>query len=272
MIVPRRSGREEHRIRGKIWSRVSRELITKLFGKNKMQAYGGMVNVFTGKRYIIDNKKKRLERMKSRVVAWSKLQPAGGWYCMITLTYDTLKTKYELGKDYEERDITEFIKRLKGLLLRRGVSILGYAWTVELQPSGHVHYHVLLNLDKKIFRFYPDKLGLWKWGDSSFTPANTVGYIVKYASKGVEQVTGEYPPGLRIFAVWIADKFIKKYLVWLFEPLWKKRGRMAGFYDDELKEFGSPDTGWRFVGASDNLGYLDSIMDTALASYDSARC
>ena len=230
-----------------------------------MMKYSGLVNVWSGMRYFVDNKKKRLERMKSRVVAWAKLQPAGGWYCMLTLTYDTLKTKYSSGKDWEARDVTDFIKSLKKEFLRRGVQLWGYAWTVELQPSGHVHYHLLLHLDKKIFRFYPDQLGLWKWGDSSFTPARTVGYIVKYASKGAEDIEGEFPTGLRIFAVWINDRSIAKTLVFLFEPIWKKRARAVGFSEADIREFGPPDLGWRYVASADNLGYLNMLMDSQLA-------
>lgn len=229
-----------------------------------MMKFSGMVNVWTGSRYFVDNKKKRLERMRSRVIAWAKLQPVGGWYCMLVLTYDTMKTKYETGKDWEARDITEFVRLLKRDLAKRGVKLWGYAWTAEIQPSGHVHYNLLLHLNKKIFRFYADKLGLWRWGDTSFTPARTVGYIVKYASKGTDDV-GEFPTGLRIFAVWVAEKEIAKLLILLFEPLWKLRARAAGFSEADIKEFGKPDLGWRYVASADNLEYLNLIMDSSLA-------
>lgn len=226
-----------------------------------MQKFTGMVNVWTGERYYINNRKKRVERMKARVIAWAKMQPAGGWHCMITLTYDTLKTKHRRGKYWEKRDITDFIRRLRVILKSKGVQLWGYAWTGEMQPSGNPHYHVLLHLDKKLFRFHVDKLGLWYWGDTEFTPARTVGYIVKYASKGEDEL-GEFPKGMRIFAIWPADENIARAIKMIFEPVWKKRARMAGFNDDEIKEFGAPDMGWRYVGNAEAVGYLDVLIDT----------
>jgi hypothetical protein len=76
---------------------------------------------------------------------------------------------------------------------------------------------------------------------------------------------GEFPTGLRIFAVWVAEKEIAKLLILLFEPLWKLRARAAGFSEADIKEFGKPDLGWRYVASADNLEYLNLIMDSSLA-------
>jgi hypothetical protein len=222
--------------------------------------YVGMRNMVTGQSWVADNYLKRVERMKTRVRMWAGFLSGSAHLLMITLTYDTKKTKNKMGKDWEVRDITEFIRRLRRYLERRGVKILAYAWVAELQPSGHVHYHLLVRLSKLVYRLYVDELGLWRWGDTSIGKAHGVGYIVKYATKGEAEDLEGFPKGLRLFAVWTGDINQADALRVLCTAPWVLRARASGICEADIKEFGRPRSEWAYVCCGSTREFVEFML------------
>lgn len=153
--------------------------------------------------FEIDAQASRLRRMRTGVLTWarcvSEWTPTTGrrWWCaMVTLTYGPRAT-------WEARHISQTLaclgewarrhKRLRGLRLP-------YTWVLELTQAGVPHYHLLvwLPVGTQLPKF--DRRGWWRHGHTRVEAArNAVGYIAKYASKGVAlTLLGEVPRGARL--------------------------------------------------------------------------
>jgi hypothetical protein len=105
-----------------------------------------------------------------------------------------------------------------------GSNLLAYAWAAELQKRGVVHYHVLLLVKRGTDIPYFDTAGWWPYGHSNITAARSPFYIVSYTKKSNYQKLGDFPKGLRIFAVWISPSILTDNSRWLFRlsalPKW----------------------------------------------------
>lgn len=194
-----------------------------------------ILNKNTGKIFSFDPKKMRVRRMQKRVKSWSdRLSPlldrVGIDYrlVMITLTY-------RVGVDWSAGDIRDFMIRVRGAL---GDNLKGYTWVAELQKRGAVHYHVELLVRKGTNIPIPDKCGWWDKGMSRIETAKSVYYVLSYTGK-YHQKFGEFPKGLRMFAVWIGEGVISDASRWLFRlstvPKWLageiwKDGKFVGLF------------------------------------------
>ena len=132
---------------------------------------------------------------------------------MITLTYAPQH-------NWEKRHITGYLQPLQRHL--KG-SLLAYAWVAELQKRGAVHYHMYCAVEPGTFIPLPDKSDMWPWGMSKIEKGRSVFYISSYTSKKYQK-TGEFPKGLRMYAVWVKDGLLSDYDRWIFRlsayPKW----------------------------------------------------
>lgn len=138
----------------------------------------------------------RLKRLKKSVVTVARLQTEetqhGGrrWRVgMATLTYRP-------GVNFTPKHVTEFLKRVRAWLARRGFECR-YCWVLELTKAGVPHYHVLFWLPRGVTLPKPDKQGWWAHGCTRVEwVTKAVGYLAKYASKGTEGA--KIPAGARL--------------------------------------------------------------------------
>lgn len=150
--------------------------------------------------YRLLNRERRVRRMRRVVIRSAEvsrlgIERSGGRHhaVLITLTYRP-------GVLWTGRHMSAFCACLRVWLDRHGVA-RRYQWVMELQKSGVPHYHLLLWLPKRLQLPKPDKAGWWRHGFSRIERARSaVGYLVKYASKGLgDPSSGEIPAGARLF-------------------------------------------------------------------------
>lgn len=158
-------------------------------------AAAGLVSSKTSDTVTLHRKDSRLRRMKKAVMTVGRLQTEetqqGG--CRYRVGMATLT--YREGVKWEQKHVTDFIKRVREYLRRAG-HVCRYCWVMELTKRGAPHYHVLLWLPKGITLPKPDKRGWWKHGMTRVEwVKKAVGYLAKYTSKGTE---GELPSGARL--------------------------------------------------------------------------
>ena len=152
--------------------------------------------------FIVDPLASRLKKMKKTIVTGARLiqdrlcphgRNSGYRSAMFTLTYAKVE-------DWEPGHIRAFLTIVRNHLSRRGVK-LRYAWTAELQKRGAVHYHCIIWLPRNLKLPMPDKCGWWPHGRTNSKFARkAVGYIAKYASKGLDDDT-ELPKGIRLYGL-----------------------------------------------------------------------
>lgn len=145
--------------------------------------------------FAVDLAEARVKRLRQSVLTSARLieeSPPRGYRrvaLMITLTYRD-------GDDWRPHHISEFRKRVREWLKRRGLPTV-YVWVAELQQRGALHYHLLLWVPHRVRLPYPDQCGWWPHGDSNVKRAkHACGYMAKYASKGTAD--GAFPKGARI--------------------------------------------------------------------------
>jgi hypothetical protein len=167
-----------------------------------------LLNRETGKRVTADPFLSRMSRMRRRVKKWSEIldfrfEHEKHRLIMVTLTY---APEFE----WEKRHVTEYLQALKRYLKD---DLLGYAWTAELQQRGAIHYHILIMLNRGVEVPHPDDSGMWKWGMSNIVSAKSPYYLVKYLGKEYQK-NGDFPKGIRIFAVWFQKGFLSNIQLW----------------------------------------------------------
>lgn len=217
----------------------------------------------------VDPRRARVRRMQRRVRHASSegvAQVASWAWWLVTLTYAQAGA-------WQPYHITRARLALKAWLRSQGVRVCPlWLFVAEIQGKrllrlgeAAVHYHVLLGLPAGIKCPKFDELGLWPHGWSNRDVArNPVGYLVKYASKGLGEFEGTFPPGLRLFGVSGLFEAARRRVRWLCSPSWLRdvarksglgidtanlRRVVGGWVDLDFGEvFRSP---WRFLGMRD---------------------
>lgn len=131
-------------------------------------------------------RKARLQRTRKTVITGARLAVTeatqGGFrgrWAMLTLTYrDDVR--------WVAKQLAVLTDHLRQYAKRSGFRAR-YVWALELTKRGRPHYHVLIWLPKGRSLPKPDKQGWWAHGMTKIEWAkNAVGYLAKYASKGIE--------------------------------------------------------------------------------------
>lgn len=168
--------------------------------------------------FAIDMYYARLKRCRERLGYWATavrdLGEFGSDYIFIGLgvTYDYLGTIKSKGQKWEPLDISKLMEKIKKEL---GEKLIAYAWVGEVQENGNPHYHVLLVCKKGAYIQFPDKSGLWNKGSSNVTRrVRSPGYLVRYAGKAYQKDFDLYPPGMRLFCIWIKDRALTRRVRW----------------------------------------------------------
>ncbi len=172
----------------------------------------------------VDTRKARLRRMRVGVIKAAERieasQTRGGRRSkaiMVTLTYKGVH-------DWRPNHIKTYIKSVREWMRRKKVPCR-FVWVCELQQRGAPHYHIVFWLPKGISLPFADRRGWWPHGMSNQVEARKpVGYLVKYASKGVKTAAElcdlghEFPRGCRIHACGGLDDDARMDRRWTLSP------------------------------------------------------
>ena len=171
----------------------------------------------------VDTDAARLGRLRTAVNAAACLHEAeihrGGyrWYpVMVTLTYADIGVA-------SPRDITEFHKRVRQHLKRRGIRYR-FVWVGELQQRGALHYHVIIWMPWGERLPKPDRQGGWTHGSTNIKAARCgVRYICKYATKlrsKLGSLQHTYPAHFRMHGAGGLDECSREERAHVLLPSW----------------------------------------------------
>lgn len=184
----------------------------------------------------------------------------GNWY-LLTFTYRN-------GADWEPQDIKRWLQATRKQFQRKGAA-LHYVWVAELQKRGAIHYHAIVWVPRGHFIRKPDLCGLWPKGSTQIAKArNAVGYLAKYAGKGLAAPLDpdgreiRFPRGARIQgAGGLAQSGVIEARYWL-APRWAREA-VGGQVTDIRRVPGGwlhVQTGevhlspWQFIGYTVGMG------------------
>lgn len=185
----------------------------------------------------------RLKRMRKMVSQSAELLQGeagqGGfrwWAVLVTLTYAA-------DQDWQSGQVTGFIKSVREYLRRKRIPAR-YVWVIELTKNGRPHYHVLFFLPHGRRLPKPDLRGWWPYGmtkiEKAFSP---VGYLVKYASKGVPEMDDPaapaIPKGARLSGNGGLSKAARQLRSWRLAPAWVRE-----LFTVEDRPIRAPGGGW----------------------------
>lgn len=167
----------------------------------------------------------RLKRMKRTVITTARV-------IQETLTTNRQKFKvamvtltYRDDVEWDKRHISSYLHCVRQWAKRRG-HVVRYVWVMELTKRGRPHYHVVFWLPKGVSMPMADKQGWWKNGmTNSVWARKPVGYIAKYASKGLSFIGDEvpqFPKGARICGYGGLDAPMVDWKCWILCPKWLK--------------------------------------------------
>lgn len=166
-------------------------------------------NKITGESFELDPARARVRRMQKRLKSWVEalhpmIQDSGKFrLVMVTLTYGS-------GQEWKAGHIRSFMLEIRKVL---GQSLLAYSWVGELQERGAVHYHVLLMVKRGTQIPKPDESGLWPYGMTKIETARSTWYVMAYSGKE-HQKFGNFPAGMRMFAIWVKKNFLAGETAW----------------------------------------------------------
>lgn len=202
-----------------------------------------------------EQRKKRLQGLKKTVVTGARLAveegTRGGFrgsWAMVTLTYrDDAK--------WQRSDMRKLCTHMREYA-RRAAFKFRYVWVLELTQRGRPHYHLLVWLPAGRTLPKPDKRGWWPHGKTRIEWAKKpVGYIAKYASKGVDFEQAQLiPKGARLYGTGGLSPESRTELRWWKSPTWVRevfstvcdvRRIVGGFVNRETAEF--IESPWRVV-------------------------
>ncbi len=130
----------------------------------------------------------------------------------ITLTYRP-------GVCWEPRHIAELLAHYRKWCKRQHCAFR-YVWVAEATQAGVPHYHIVAWLPRGVTPPLPDKQGWWPHGMTQAKWAHSpVGYIAKYASKGVD-ASHSLPRGARLWGSGGVSLAIRARRVWALAPAW----------------------------------------------------
>ncbi|GAH23310.1 unnamed protein product [marine sediment metagenome] len=96
--------------------------------------------------------------------------------------------------DYAKKDIVSMlncVKKRYGALKR---PIRGYFWVLEISENDHVHYHLVVAIDRMNVTKIPDELKFEElWGQRTgveFIKKSVRGYLSRYLSKSDARIIG----------------------------------------------------------------------------------
>lgn len=181
--------------------------------------FGRIYNARTRQLIVPDPVKIRLARMRRRIFHWVEMMQTHHQKGLTRLVMVTLT--YAPENDWKANHMRDFM-----LAFRRSIgadNLLAYAWVGELQRRGVPHYHLIMLVKKGTDIPKPDESGVWPWGMSQIKTAKTAYYLVSYLKKEYQK-EGQFPKGMRMFAVWV-----KKSLVDLIDRLQYYWFRMSSF-------------------------------------------
>lgn len=181
-----------------------------------------------GEAVVIDPKRARVDRLRATVREAAKLHEQAAAVQSARLgrsayrkTFLTLT--YRDGGDWQRRHISEFVKRLRQWMERRGAPCR-YAWVAELQKRGALHYHMLVWVPRRLRLPRPDTAGWWPHGMSNIeTARNPVGYMVKYATKTTPADLKRLKKGVRLHGNGGHDPVHRVALRQTLAPWWLKQ-------------------------------------------------
>lgn len=167
----------------------------------------------------------RLKKMKRTVITTSRV-------IQETLTTNRQKFKvamvtltYRDDVEWDSRHISSYLHCVRQWAKRRGYQVR-YVWVMELTKRGRPHYHVVFWLPKGVSMPMADKQGWWKHGmTNSVWARKPVGYIAKYASKGLAFIgddAPQLPKGARICGYGGLDLPMMDWKCWILCPTWLK--------------------------------------------------
>lgn len=192
-------------------------------------------------------RKKRLKGLKKTVVTGARLAveegTRGGFrgsWAMVTLTYRDDAT-------WKANAMSALCKHLREYA-KRAAFKLRYVWVLELTARGRPHYHLLVWLPAGRTLPKPDKRGWWPHGKTRIEWAKKpVGYIAKYASKGIDYEQSQMiPKGARLCGTGGLTEASRTELRWWKAPTWVRdvfntvcdlRRVSGGFVNRETAEF-----------------------------------
>jgi hypothetical protein len=177
----------------------------------------------SGRYLIIDLVKVRLQSLRRRIFAWSKVvevltKQRGVKMAMIRLSYDFKGTMIEAQR-LEVGDIRKFMQAMRQ---RLGIRLLAYAWVAEVHLDGTLHYHVCvvykgyLTMPDRAF-WGKDAAGrrvfynrMWKKGctHTEFDVRSPY-YMAAYTGKSYQKDYTKLPDGYHAWAVYISDEALK---------------------------------------------------------------
>lgn len=150
----------------------------------------GLVSLKTSVTLIRD--KARLTRVARSVGLTARAMEEEAHKGGFRFTAVFLTLTYRSGEKWAPGDLTECLSAIREYLRRRGVP-MRYCWVGEIQEHRAswqpgetcLHYHVMIWLPLRLHLPMPDDRGWWRHGSTRIEAArSSVGYLVKYASKG----------------------------------------------------------------------------------------
>ena len=192
---------------------------------------------------VLERVPARMKRMRATVTQSAELLQGeamhGGfrtWAVFVTLTYAP-------EHEWQPGQVTEFIRSVREYLRRQGIRAR-YVWVIELTKHGRPHYHVLFFLPRGKKLPKPDLRGWWPWGMSNIQPARKpVGYLVKYASKGVpamdDPAMPAIPKGARLSGNGGLSVQARQVRSWRLAPAWVRE-----LFTVEDRPVRAPGGGW----------------------------
>ncbi len=172
-------------------------------------------SVFAGGAVVVNPHQQRSVRCRKTLLNTARLLVKGHQAAKVRYKVIFVTLTYRPGVEWKPNHVSEFVKRCRGYLDRRGVDLRGL-WKLEMQKRGAVHYHFMLWVPKGYTLPKPDKQGWWPHGATKIEwLRNGYGYVAKYVGKE-ESLT--IPKGARMYAVLGLDQGGKREIRWWNAP------------------------------------------------------
>jgi len=159
---------------------------------------------------------------------------------------------YRAGEEWAADHIRSFSRLARDWFRHRGCR-LRMVWVAELQQRGAVHYHAVLWVPSRLRLPCPDASGWWSHGMSNLQTARSpIGYLCKYASKGVGEGL-RFPRNCRTHGACGLEPAARKVVRWWCAPGWVR---------DSLHDLGAFGADVRKVAG----GWADRVSGLFVAS------